>query len=768
MKNQKSNKGYLCRTIGLILLVSLTAGVGHSFGQVDSTSSDVEDFSLQDLLNVKVTTASKTEQSLEMAPATAYVISREQIRIRGYQSLLDVMHDLPDMKVDDKIYSGTRNTFTLRGIEGMEKMVILLDGVRISSPSGEVMPIMENYPVHLAEQIEVVYGPASALYGAYAASCVINIITRKDLQAKDIIVDASSAVGTYGYTNNTLYVNKRISDRMNFVVSGQYYYDQGVDYSKLYKEDSLLNVDHYSTGNFNSIYGPMAPSTPVSAEYEAPMKAYNLHAAFYLDDFVFSFFRNDFTVPTGFGNNTHNTIYNKEVFMRQSIDVADATYRKTIGKFTTTTSLTASQYNLHPSSNYRNLYTNMEPAYKYSTCSMVKGEEQLDYKVNDKWQLTGGGSYESYNVIPQSTDLDEPVDTKGQIKGTYLGTKSHYQPDGLPAVFYYIRFHNIGTYIQAQYSPLSSLNVTVGTRYDVNSRYGETVNPRLGVAYKPFDKTTIKVLYGSAFIAPNASSSYIQYGSFNTQDSGKTYHSYFLHLPNPDLKPITSQNFELSVRQYITRNISVTAQGYYTILTGLHAFADDNETTMQYNNMFNGIPVDYVEVFVNQSRQKNYGGGLQLDWKWLIGRFKGSTYASISYVDGVVDNALTEEAETEPDKELAFISSFMMRIGTDVKTGKFSFSPRLIIIGEQNLPGIGDTTTTIWQRQTIPGYALLNVSLRYDVVKHLSVFVNVTNALNQKYRSVGYNMDLTNTQTELLYGQPQDPIRIVGGLNLNF
>ena len=46
--------------------------------------------------------------------------------------------------------------------------------------------------------------------------------------------------------------------------------------------------------------------------------------------------------------------------------------------------------------------------------------------------------------------------------------------------------------------------------------------------------------------------------------------------------------------------------------------------------------------------------------------------------------------------------------------------------------------------------------------------MNVSNALNQKYRSVGFNMDLTKKDTEFFYGQPEDPIRIMGGLNFQF
>ena len=53
--------------------------------------------------------------------------------------------------------------------------------------------------------------------------------------------------------------------------------------------------------------------------------------------------------------------------------------------------------------------------------------------------------------------------------------------------------------------------------------------------------------------------------------------------------------------------------------------------------MFNGIPVDYIEVFVNEGREKNYGGSIQLNWKNSFGRIHINSYASLSYVNGKVE-----------------------------------------------------------------------------------------------------------------------------------
>jgi len=746
-----------------VTLLICTVGVLEVQSQEDSVK--LNQLTLKELLNVKITTASKTLQSIDLASAVVRVITRDQIRSRGYQSLLDVLYDLPDFKVDDKMYSGMRNSLTVRGTQGSEKILIMIDGITISSPSGEAMPVMQNYPVHLAERIEVLYGPASALYGANAVSGIINIITLKDFK-KDLIAEASSTTGSYGYTNTSLFISKKLKDETQLTISGQYYYDRQPDYSKIYKGDSLLDVAPLQSGTFNSIFGPFTPQAPVTPKYQAPMEAYNLYAALQSGGFTFNFFHTYFKIPTSLENNTNNAVFNKSVYMAQTITMANTSYKKTWNQFTSTTSLTASRYELLPGSNYRNLYTSMEPGYKYSNTTMIKAEEQMDYKVSRKLSMTAGAGYEHYTSVPQSGDLAAPVNNNANISGVYLGTQAYYKPEGLQAQFYLVTTNNIGAYYQAQYSPQRNVNITLGARYDHNSRYGSTFNPRLGVVFSPFENTTVKLLYGTAYRAPSASDSYSHYGSFATNDSGRSYYSNFLHLPNPALGPIKSYNSEINISQRISDNIIVTAGGYYNTLNGLYSPADDNMTTRLYNNMFNNIPVDYVEVFVNRKKQKNYGGNIEVNWKHNIGDIRFHTMASVSYTNGIINGGVNEYNEKSLNTEIDFISPWMARIGTDMKLGKFTCSPRLLIASKQRLPGTGDTTSNIVRRQTIAGYALLNISVRYQLSKQLAFSLTGTNVLDQRYKNVSFGMDLTRRPTELYNGQPQDPIRIMGTIHL--
>jgi outer membrane receptor for ferrienterochelin and colicin len=741
----------------LVCIASVLIGCHAAYGQMDT--AELEGLSLKDLLNMKITTASKTSEASDKAAATVIVITAEQIKMRGYHSLLDVLYDLPDMKVDDKLYTLALNNFTFRGIPGQDKFILLLDGVRISSPTNEAMPIMENYPVNLAEQIEVVYGPASALYGADAVSGVINIITKKGSPGKDLLVEGSSSAGMYGSSDNSLFIAKKLGDQMNLVVSGQYFYDQQPDYTRLYgKKDTLFSPIPQRTDLFNTIYGPLTPRAPLNPRYQAPMSAYNLYAALQVRDFSLAVFSNYARTPTSFGNNTNNNVYNANVFAGQHVTMVSASYKSSLGPVISTSSLMTSRYVLDPASNTRTVLFDLEPAYLYSTGSMSKLEEQLDWKVSGKLTLTGGASYAAYNSTPDAGGEDEPIDKNSYLKGAYQGTDSYYQPDGLSAVWHVLTYNNIGTYLQTQYSPVKNVDFTLGARYDIDSRYGNTLDPRLGIVYKPSTQTTVKALYGSAFLAPSPAETYLTYGALEPADSGRSYSSKFMHLPNPGLRPIISHNLEFSIRQYLTNDFSVTFDGYYTLLTNLPGNADDNKSLHLYNNLFQGAYIDSVEVTINQGKQKSYGGSLQLNYQNKIGPVKINAYAQLSFIGGTIQSQTIHLAQLE------IISPYSLHIGADLRAGKLTCSPRLILMDGQHLTGFSDTTSAVWRRQTIPGYALLDISAGYNLAKKLSLFADIHNALNRHYRNVGADMDLNTRPTAIFYGQHEDPVRIMGGI----
>ncbi|HXU82042.1 MAG TPA: TonB-dependent receptor plug domain-containing protein, partial [Polyangia bacterium] len=151
--------------------------------QTARAGGDIEEVDLASLLSTpeEVWTATKTEQKNYEAPAIITTVTREQIGVWGYRSISEVLsHLLGFYVVDDH----TSPNLAVRGISGglyadSSIVKVLIDGhsVAFHSTGGNWLG-PELIPLSAVERIEVVRGPASALFGADAFLGVINIKTR--------------------------------------------------------------------------------------------------------------------------------------------------------------------------------------------------------------------------------------------------------------------------------------------------------------------------------------------------------------------------------------------------------------------------------------------------------------------------------------------------------------------------------------------------------------------------------------------------------------
>ena len=100
-----------------------------------------------------------------------------------------------------------------------------------------------------------------------------------------------------------------------------------------------------------------------------------------------------------------------------------------------------------------------------------------------------------------------------------------------------------------------TLLLNVGLRHDHYDTFGGTTNPSAGFIYNPLTKTTLKVLYGQAFRAPNAYELF-----WHQQDVAKS---------NPALRPETNKTTELVLEQYLGTHVRVAAAGFHYGINGL-------------------------------------------------------------------------------------------------------------------------------------------------------------------------------------------------------
>ncbi|HEY2738908.1 MAG TPA: TonB-dependent receptor [Thermoanaerobaculia bacterium] len=129
---------------------------------------------------VQVASVSKTKESLREAPATVVVITGEEIERRGYHDLEEVFHDLPGFDIS-RSNGGIYSTFYERGFRSdtSDRILLVLDGIEQNDLSGNILFLSRQYPLSNIDRIEVVYGPASTMYGANAYTGVISVLTRE-------------------------------------------------------------------------------------------------------------------------------------------------------------------------------------------------------------------------------------------------------------------------------------------------------------------------------------------------------------------------------------------------------------------------------------------------------------------------------------------------------------------------------------------------------------------------------------------------------------
>jgi iron complex outermembrane recepter protein len=177
----------------VFLLVALTfVFVANASAQ---NLPDVTAMSVEDLMNVQVTSVSKRSQKLADAAAAIFVITQEDIRRSGATSIPEALRMVPGLQVariDENKWA-----ISSRGFNGRfaNKLLVLIDGRSVYTPlfSGVYWNI-QDVMLEDVDRIEVIRGPGATLWGANAVNGVINIITKSAKSTQSALVAAG--VGT--------------------------------------------------------------------------------------------------------------------------------------------------------------------------------------------------------------------------------------------------------------------------------------------------------------------------------------------------------------------------------------------------------------------------------------------------------------------------------------------------------------------------------------------------------------------------------------------
>jgi outer membrane cobalamin receptor len=678
------------------------------------------DLSLEQLMEVPIITASKHEETIDDTPSTVIVVTQDQIYRRHYVNLLDLLRDLPGIDVQKNNHQTEYNTFTLRGHVSSNKFLILQDGVRITSPTGEAIPIADNFPLYYAKRVEILYGPAAALYGADAFGGVINIISES--VPKEITL--TSSIGSENYQYYSLHGGKQLTDKLSLTVGGHLqranFADLANDFSELNKVDAVT---------FSGIH---AVSAQDRADFTAPVKSHSLFAKLqYTDNFTLGFNQSLLRHPSTTNEKPKSTLYGAESSWSTELNSIYARYHNDINKnLSSETLLNYATYEVAPTSKFKNIYVDFNDAYIYARGEKQSIEQQFNYQLHKNHHIIAGLSYEKFYSLPKTTDLPYPFDKSKSLNDQnlyHIGTN-----DTLPIEFTELNYDNQAAYLQLQSHWNPQFSTTLGVRYDANSRYQSTVNPRLGLVYKLQPRTVLKLLYGESFRAPSPVDSYEFFGIFSgKQNEVGEYVSSYFRAQSPELQPEKARSLEFNLTHQVHKNLNFSLSGYYTRLSNLIRSIADTEP----KQFIPGGQITSTDSNQNLLGSNIYGIDFSVNYQTALGKhWRADFWGNYSFIDGSMGEPT---ASGEIQANLPYVAQHKLKLGgTFSYKNQFIITPKLYLIDNSHSFKLNSQDQT--QRLEAPEYAVLDVYFGMDnIVKNLSAGLSINNVLDNHYYNVG-------------------------------
>ncbi len=540
------------------------------------------EMTIEELMNVKVITASTYYQNLIEAPATTYVITEEEIQQYGYRDLKDVLQHIPGIEY---VSSHSNLQGGQRGFaENWSQTKLLINGRPVNKLWSGESYIASQYTLNNVKQIEIIQGPASALYGADAYTGVINIITKNNDNSKDSS-DVSFALGSHDKIFDSKQVSFNIMTKkknLGFTLSGTVFNQQGPDFTE------FVRTPQYTFDNLQLRNDMLDNGNP----YRDDNKAYNMNV-----DLKYSISANTdisggvyfLKDEDGGGIESPEISYTNFGYISEQI----LTYLKFTKEFKSwPAKLTIDAFREDENDLVR-FQDRVDQGNNPPFLAVFNIEGCKSHTINTQFDFTptsipnylviGVGYYNVSIGEPAFTGLSSTDSTLGNpIVGRYYYPPKGYFSNLLP----YLDQEKVNFYIQDQHSFFEDkLQITLGARYDHHNIYGDITILRGGIYFKPIKSLSIKALYGEAFREP----------------------TMYEFTEGPNLKPAEMKTGELSLYFNPVKNIAVQLVYF------------QNHASM----IIEEAPT-IEDILVNQGAKTVEG--LEGLIKWQFGKFRGNAW----------------------------------------------------------------------------------------------------------------------------------------------
>jgi outer membrane receptor protein involved in Fe transport len=582
--------GKTARLLFLLLVFTINSEI---FSQVaDSSLSYIYKMDLEELMNTKITIATKSEKPISESPSTVSVITSDEIASMGARELADVLQTIPGFDISIR-FTGEYGV-GLRGVKDSKtssKILLMVDGI----PVNQIFygNSIQGYEMNtdIIDRIEIIRGPGSALYGRNAFSGVINVITKNGNTQKGGLVKAT--LGKFNTKGISCYYGfKKEKFNASFAVK------------RLYTDVSDSKLTEYSVlRRWNLFHDNLNINSTVSYGKFRFSGAFNNLIAGGL------FTKTFFTYRTGYYSLSYHNDISPKLSVGTEVYGYNAFYSEDIEQ-------------ARPDSNtYYPLGFYVRPEVN----EYLHGfESEVKYKFSSNDELLFGIQADIHGV--KNVLLYTNVDFRYDIPPALPGIGRNNLP--LSKVQWFVNdgnsYNNLALFFQNVWYPFKELSITIGGRFDFDSQIGGVFNPRTGIVYEPCKNLVFKLLYGRAYRAPAPSEQY-QYFGYATG--------------NENLKPeiINSTEFGLSYRHKTTTQTVSIFQNYLT--------------DMIYAASLNSVDPDnkYYNIGKNSSR------GIEYENKVLLGKniyaWLNYTYTISENSDTISDdNSVYSQQDVAPHK----------------------------------------------------------------------------------------------------------------------
>lgn len=621
------------------LCISLPLVAGAADSDTNQAPADLTALSLESLMQIevpKVYGASKIDQKASQAPASVTVVTADQIKKYGYQTLGDVLESVQGFYV-----SNDRN-YQYLGVRGISlgdfnsRVLIMVDGHRVNNNLTDGAFIGNGFilDMELADRVEIIRGPNAVLYGNNAFLGVVNVITKKGAQLNG--AETSVSYGSFDTYKARVSYGRLFTNGLDLIVSGTYYNNGGN--SKLYYKE--FDTPSQNNGEAVNLDGDQFASFFGALTYH------------------------DFALEGGYiyrekDNPTaqYGTAFNDSRL--NTTDEQGYAALKYAHEFANDYDLTARLY--------YDTYSH-QIGYPFGAATFFQEQDtgewwgtevQLNKHLWDRHTFTVGAEYRD-DFKQESAITTQPTVSRDR--------------------------QSYGVYYQNDIALRDNLHFDGGVRYDQYGDYQPAWDPRLALIYNPFEKSTFKAIYSTAFRAPN-----------------------YTELSDPRFQKIQPEeitSYELVYEQEYGQYLRSSASIFYNDMHNLIVLQSGNYTNFNANTK---------------------GMELALEGIWPKGIRARASY-SLQYTK---DETLSWDMPDSPNSMVKLNVS--VPVITDKLFAGLEFQYTSSRDSLNTITGSGGQPITV-QGQQSGGFAVVNFTLfSQKLIKNLDASASVYNLLNTQY-----------------------------------